>query len=252
VELAKRIAPKMSKLIKYILLVFIGISPLVNRAQGLFSYFNWTAYSDGPEKVDHFVFDLNWTTLMDLPSSINQTYYRNLGVGAYVFHDHPMNKKSTLAWALGAGVSSFNIHHNGTFVYEPLAGGGSYTNLVPLGDSIRFRTNKHNITYLEVPFELRIRSMKITTEERRRANFKVYLGFKAGYLVGMHSKYVDKTIKYKLFTFYNTEMFHYGPTIRIGFKKLSFNAFYSLTPLFIEGRGVQAHPFSVGLTWMRL
>jgi hypothetical protein len=242
----------MTELKKHILVLLITSIPVFSHTQGLFSYFNWTAYSDGPEKVDHFVFDLNWTTLMDLPGNVKQTYYRNVGMGAYIFHDHPMNKKSTLAWALGVGVSSFNIHHNATFVNDPLPGGGTFTNMIPLADSVKFRTNKHNITYLELPFELRIRSMKISTEERRRANFKLYLGFKAGYLVGMHSKYVDKTIKYKLFTFYNTEMFHYGPTLRIGFKKLSFNAFYSLTPLFVEGRGVQVHPFSVGLTWMRL
>lgn len=221
-------------------------------AQGLFSYFNWTAYSDGPEKVDHIVIDLNWTSMMDMPSSVEQKYHRNIGAGAYLFHDHPMNKKSTLAWAIGVGFSSFNIHHNATFVYEPLANGTTYTNMIPFADSVKYRLNKHSLSYLEVPFELRIRSMKSSTEERKRSNFKLYMGFKAGYLFNIHSKYIDDGLKIKLFTFNNKLLYHYGPTLRIGFKKLTLNAFYSLTPLFIEGRGVKVHPFSIGISWMRL
>ncbi len=235
-----------------LLLVILLINSKNTQAQGLFSYFNWTAYSDGPEKVDHIIVDLNWTTLMDMPSSINQKYHRNIGAGAYLFHDHPINKKSTLAWAVGVGFSSFNIHHNGVFRYDPLPNNQNFTNLVPLSDSIKYRVNKHNLTYLEVPIEFRIRSMKTSTEERKRSNFKVYLGFKAGYLVNMHSKYIDDGLKIKLFTYNNKLLYHYGPTLRMGFKKLSLNAFYSLTPLFIEGKGVQIHPFSVGISWMRL
>ncbi len=237
-----------------IFLFLFSISQLASSiySQGLFSYFNWTAYSDGPEKVDHIIVDLNWTTLMDMPSSITQKYHRNIGAGAYLFHDHPINKKSTLAWAIGVGFSSFNIHHNGVFRYDPLPNNQNFTNLVPLSDSIKYRVNKHNLTYLELPIEFRIRSMKTSTEERKRSNFKVYLGFKAGYLVNMHSKYIDDGLKIKLFTYNNKLLYHYGPTLRIGFKKLSLNAFYSMTPLFIEGKGVQIHPFSVGISWMRL
>jgi hypothetical protein len=235
-----------------LLLVFLLINGKNTQAQGLFSYFNWTAYSDGPEKVDHIIIDLNWTTLMDMPSSINQKYHRNIGAGAYLFHDHPMNKKSTLAWAVGVGFSSFNIHHNGIFVNQTLNNGNSYTNMVPLADSVNYRLNKHSLSFVEIPFELRIRSMKTSTEERKRSNFKVYLGFKAGYLFNIHSKYIDDGLKYKLYTFNNKLLYHYGPTLRIGFKKITLNAFYSLTPLFIEGRGVPISPFSVGISWMRL
>jgi hypothetical protein len=121
-----------------------------------------------------------------------------------------------------------------------------------LADSVNYRLNKHSLSFVEIPFELRIRSMKTSTEERKRSNFKVYLGFKAGYLFNIHSKYIDDGLKYKLYTFNNKLLYHYGPTLRIGFKKITLNAFYSLTPLFIEGRGVPISPFSVGISWMRL
>lgn len=237
---------------KYLVILFLAVSlfSLNASAQGLFKYFKWTAYSDGPEKMDHLVIDVNHDRFQSLPTGITQSYF-SVGVDAYMFHDHPMNRKGTLAWALGVGFSGMNVHHNGQFIYQ-VQDDQVTTNLLPYPEGLKVRKNKISLNYVEVPFELRIRTMNQSIEERNVANFRLYLGFKGGVMVNSHTKYKDDETKIKVYDIDNLLLYRYGPTVRIGFKKLSFHAFYSLTSIFEEGKGPELYPFSVGLCWMRL
>ena len=81
-------------------------------------------------------------------------------------------------------------------------------------------------------------------------NFKLYLGFKAGVLVNDHSKYKNENIKYKVYNLSNVLPYRYGPYIRLGFNKISFVGFYSLTSIFNEN-GEKLIPYHVGISWMR-
>lgn len=234
----------------YILILLLTLISYDSDAQGLFKYFKWTAYSDGPEKMDHIVLDLNHDRFQTVPTGITQGYF-SIGVDAYMFHDHPINKKGTMAWALGLGFSGMNVHHNGQLVYN-VEGDNVVTDLIPYPPGLKFYKNKISLNYVEVPFEFRIRTMNTSIEERNVANFRFYMGFKGGVLVNSHTKYKDDEIKVKVYDIENLMMYRYGPTLRIGFKKLSFHAFYSLTSIFEAGKGPQLYPFSVGLSWMRL
>lgn len=237
---------------KKIILVFsIAFCALQFNAQGLFKYFNWTAYSDGAERIDHVVFDLNTDRFQQMPPGIEQGYF-NIGVDVYLFHDHPINKKGTLAWAIGLGFSGVNIHHNAEMNYMVDQNQDIYTHWKPYPEGLDYKKNKINLNYVEVPFELRIRSMKESEEDRMTTNFRLYLGFKGGYLVNSHTKYKDDESKVKVFNIKNLLTYRYGPTIRIGFKKIAFHGFYSLTSIFEDGKGPALYPFSIGLTWMRL
>ena len=240
----------MRRGLRFILLFSVLTCGLQVGAQGLFKFFKWTAYSDGPEKMDHIVIDLNHDRFQSLPDGITQGYF-GIGVDAYLFHDHPVNRKGTMAWALGLGFSGMNVHHNGQFVYH-VEGDEVITKLVPYPEGLNYKKNKISLNYVEVPFELRFRTMNTSIEERNVANFRFYLGFKGGVLVNSHSKYRDDETKIKVFNIENLLLYRYGPTLRIGFKKLSFHAFYSLTSIFETGKGPEMHPFSVGLSWMRL
>lgn len=233
-----------------ILLLLLLLGSLNGKSQGLFKYFKWTAYSDGPEKMDHVVIDVNHDRFQALPVGISQSYF-SVGVDAYMFHDHPVNKKGTVAWALGLGYSGMNVHHNGQFIYE-VQGSNTTTHLLPYPDGLKIYKNKISLNYVEVPFELRFRTMNKSIEERNVANFRFYVGFKGGVLVNSHTKYRDDETKVKVFDIENLLLYRYGPTLRIGFKKLSFHAFYSLTSIFETGKGPELYPFSIGLCWMRL
>lgn len=235
---------------QYIGLFLIILLSVNGNAQGLFKYFKWTAYSDGPERMDHVVIDVNHDRFQTLPDGITQSYL-SVGVDAYIFHDHPVNKKGTLAWALGLGFSGMNVHHNGQFIYNVI-GDDIITTLEPYPEGLNIKKNKISLNYVEVPFELRIRTMNTSIEERNVANFRFYLGFKGGVLVNSHTKYKDDETKIKIYDINNLLLYRYGPTLRLGFKKLSLHAFYSLTSIFEQGKGPELYPFSVGLSWIRL
>ncbi len=235
----------------FILILIIGNCSLTSFSQGLFKYFKWTAYSDGAERIDHLVVDFNTDRFQELPAGVEQGYF-NFGVNVSLFHDHPINKKGSLAWAIGVGYSGLNIHHNARFSYTVDANNDIHTVWQPYPDGLEYNKNKINLNYLEVPFEIRIRSMKESVEDRSVANFRLYLGFKGGYLVNSHTKFRDAETKVKVYNIRNLLMYRYGPTVRIGFKKVALHGFYSLTSIFQEGKGPALYPFSIGLTWMRL
>jgi hypothetical protein len=220
-------------------------------AQGLFKYFKWTAYTDGPEKIDHIVVDISHDRFLDVPSGINQSNY-SVGAGVYGFHDHPINRKSTLSLAIGLGYGGVNYHTNGRFAYTPNSNGDLITEFLPNPPGLDIRKNKLNVNYLEVPVELRIRSMKVSMEDRPITNFRLYMGFKGGWMVNNHTKYKDGNSKIKVYNIKNILEYRYGPTFRIGFKKISINGFYSLTPLFKDGFGPEMYPISFGISWIRL
>jgi hypothetical protein len=219
--------------------------------QGLFKYFKWTAYTDGPERIDHIVVDVNHDRFQNVPPGINQSNY-SVGVGVYGFHDHPINRKSTLSLAIGLGYGGANFHTNGRFAYTPNKDGDLITEFLANPPGLDIKKNKLNVNYLEVPVELRIRSMKTSMEDRAVTNFRLYMGFKAGWMVNNHTKYKDGNSKIKVYNIKNVLEYRYGPTLRIGFKKISINGFYSMTPLFKDKFGPKMHPISIGISWIRL
>ena len=229
---------------------FVFLFPFSLCSQGLFEYFKLTADGDGAEKFDRIVVDFTWTQWLESVEGVDQGIY-SFGIGAYWMKDIPFGKKSNVAMAFGLGFDSHNFHHNGEFEFTTLADGSVYTDLVSRNGATALGKNKYAVTYVDVPFELRLRTMNKTVEERMKYNFRFYIGFKAGVLVNDHLKIEDATSKRKIFNLPNTLPYRYGPTLKIGLNKLSFVAFYSLTTLFKEGQGVAITPINIGISWMR-
>ena len=218
--------------------------------QGLFEFFKLTADDDGPEKFDRIVLDINFNNWVQSPPGIGQRAY-SVGISAYWFKDMPFGEKSNVSFAYGLGIDNHSVYSNGKFETTEDADGNSYTDLVPFTLKPGYTVNKVSFSYLEVPLQLRLRTMNKSREERMGFNFKLYLGFKGGIMLGNHTKYRDNDSKIKIYRLKNTLPYRYGPTVTIGFNKIAFNAFYSLTPLFKAGKGVELVPFSIGISWMR-
>lgn len=218
--------------------------------QGLFEYFKLTADDDGPEKFDRIVVDINFNNWVKAPPGIGQKMY-SIGGSFYWFKDIPLGEKSNVAFAYGVGFDYHSVHSNGAFEYDVNPDGSTFTNLKPFKLPSGYTINKAMFKFVEVPLELRLRTMNSSREERMGFNFRLYLGFKGGYMIGNHTKYRDNTSKVKIYRIENVLPYRYGPTVRIGFNKIAFNAFYSLTPVFEEGKGVELIPFSIGISWMR-
>ncbi len=236
----------MKKLI-FISFLFLGFANSTIICQGLLSYVKWEADGQEAEKFDRIAIDITWNRWTNSPPGINQGNF-GFGFGAYWFKDMPLSDKSNAAIAIGFGFESLNFHHNGTF--SSLSSSSQFNALVPHSNDSIIITNKLAVNYIDVPIELRLRTINKTLEDRMKFNFKLYLGFKVGVLVNDHSKYKNENIKYKVYHLNNVLSYRYGPYVRLGFNKISFVGFYSMTSIFNEN-GESLIPFHVGISWMR-
>ncbi|MFZ6051979.1 porin family protein [Halocola ammonii] len=195
-----------------------------------------------PEKdevdKDNFTIDLYTSHWLEGPEELKMRGY-SLGFNFAFMKEYAFTEKSPFRFAWGVGFASHNVHNNGRFVHNEE---DDFTEFQTFPASEEVEKNKLSMNYIEVPIELRFRT-------RNDAKFRIYAGFKGGVLVNVHSKtvYEDRTIKQKGFE--NTATFRYGPTARIGFKKVSLFAFYSLSEVFEPGDGVKLIPVSAGLTF---
>ncbi len=235
---------------RFCLVISLMFCQAVGFSQGLFEYFKLTAADDGPEKFDRIIVDFNWDSWLDTPPSIT-TSATSLGFNAYWYKDIPLGKKSHVALAIGLGLGSHNVHHNGEFINEST--GNGFTGLYARPANVSWKKNKFAANYIDVPIELRLRNMNIRpkSEDGRTKSIRVYPGFKAGVLVNNHVKWKDKEIKYKVYDLKNVTRYRYGLTLRVAFNKFAISGFYSLSPLFEKGKGVQLYPISLGFSWIR-
>ncbi|MFN3916548.1 MAG: outer membrane beta-barrel protein [Flavobacteriales bacterium] len=232
-----------------ILLFLCLLIPGLLNAQGLFSYFKLTADDSRYERFDRLAVDLNYDNWDNMPNGVNSRLV-SLGVNAYFYKDIPFSRYSNMAFAIGLGISSHNVHHNSEIVYRISPEGNSYTAFEPYPDGYKYRKNKLSTSYLEVPVEFRFRTKYKKDDTPYKLRFRFYPGFKAGYLLSSHVKLKDADTKVKIYNINNLMQYRYGPTLRLTFHRLSVYGFYSLTPLFTEGRGDEVYQYSLGLSLM--
>ena len=106
--------------------------------------------------------------------------------------------------------------------------------------------------------EIRFRSNPDRSGKRMAAS----IGFKMGWLVQSHTRTrTDENLIYngvnlgnkiKTYAIPNLRKFRYGVTARVGFAKFYASFFYSLTPLFVDGKGTYATPISIGIGYSPL
>lgn len=194
-----------------------------------------------PKEVkDKLIIDLTLDSWKSAPPGIHlQTW--SPGASVALFNDIRFGR-SPFGFAFGIGVSSHNVHHNGTFTEAPATDTTpAFTSFVPR--MVPFKKNKLVTNYIEIPFELRFR----TSGENP---FRFYPGFKFGYRVNIHTKVIDDTGKWKFYTFPNVDPLRYGATARIGYGIFNFHGFYGLNSLFRKNQGPELIPWSAGISWI--
>lgn len=194
-----------------------------------------------PIGEDRFLITFTNDGWLGAPDNINLRPY-SLGIESHIMYDHQFGK-SILSFSWGYGFSSHNVHHDGFFATDTT--NAQNTRLYPFQKNYTFTKNKLHATYIEVPLELRLRT-------KSDSPFKLYAGFKVGYLVNLHSKTKDAAGKRKFYGIDNVMKLRYGVTGKIGFNTWALSGFYSLTPLLIEGRGDQLIPYSIGISFFLL
>jgi len=197
--------------------------------------------------------NLNFDGWIGTPSTIKSKWFASRGVDIVVLYDQVI-AKSLFSVAAGVGFNSQNIHMEGFPIEYVLESGETYTKLdESFFDGKQINVNKISTNFIDIPFEARFRSKPHKNGKRIAAS----VGFKLGWLVQSHTKTktdqdlffqgINFRSKIKTYDIPNLTKFRYGITARVGYANFYVNFFYSLTPLFREGRGTEAIPISIGI-----
>lgn len=167
----------------------------------------------------------------------------NQGVQVLGMYNMPFGK-SRMSFAIGLGVSVHNLYWN--YLYK---GGVDSLQFTKINDTLDYKRSKLTLPYLELPVELRLKT---------KSHVAVGVGFKVGYMIYGHSKYVGEdyifkstnTLKASFKDIKNIERFAYGPTLRVGYKWFHVYGYYQLSSIFSKGKGPDMYPITVGFLLM--
>lgn len=208
-------------------------------------------FDDDDPSRDRIIMNLHWDGWMGAPDSLNIKGLSS-GIGFHFYYDIPLGPdrlSDNISFAIGAGFNWSNYYNNSQFLYDTAT---NVTYTVKFTEDVQFKKNKLVINYVEVPLEFRFR-----TDEKNGNRFKAAIGFKAGYVISNHTKFVgddyltgtENEIKYKQYRLNNMSNLQYGPTIRLGYSKVNIEAFYGLAPIFIDGEGPTGNPLTIGVSF---
>ena len=180
-------------------------------------------------REDQFYVGITHSLLMQKPKGFGQ---RSISVGTNFgfLRDIPVNKKRTVAIAPGAGFAFYNLRHN-------FAALNPATNDVVIDNNAS--KNIQNLTYFEIPIELRWRTSKVYSHKF----WRIYAGIKYSYLLSSKSKYEGY---YGNVTLKNSNMLsksNLGVYMSVGFNTWNLYAYYGFKPLYDKGTANPNEPY---------
>jgi len=188
---------------------------------------------------DHFYlslakFDLGWY------GGRPETKWFNQAISIGAMHDKPLGK-GPFSVALGLGFSTYNYHSNlrvadGDLVayhipiWETDSTWHGYSSTLKPNEFVK---NKISWTYIDIPFEFRIR----TKPNNKNNYFKISLGAKLSVLLQTHSKLKTKEYTEKYVNFSPSNKWDIGPTIGIGYGRWSLQMALGFRPVLYTANG---------------
>ena len=198
---------------------------------------------DSLYKEDQFYAGITYNLLGRKPNNLNQSGF-SLGFHLGFIKDMPINKARNIAIGIGLGYStnSFNqdlfINKNSTNAFEYSI----------LEDSQTYSKNKFSTHLIEVPIEFRWRTSTSTDY-----NFwRIYTGFKFGYIVANTSKYEGDLGRIKHTNNKDFNKVQYGLTLSAGYNTWNIHIYYALNSIFskdakINGENLDINAIKIGL-----
>jgi hypothetical protein len=115
-------------------------------------------------------------------------------------------------------------------------------------DSIKYKKNMLNVSYLRAPLML-----EINTSKNPKKNFHIAGGVEFAYRIHAVTKQRfdlnDKHYRIKQRDDFNLEPFNMSAMARIGYNNVTVYASYGLNRLFKKDQGPQVYPLTVGICW---
>ena len=222
-----------------IILVFIMCCPLITLGQ---IQEDIGKVVDSLYREDQFYFGVTYNLVRNKPEGLSQTGFSS-GFQFGFIRDFPINKKRNVAIGIGLGYSTNSVNHN-VLVQENDMGGFDFELL----DTDRFTKNKFSLDLIELPIEFRWRS---STPELYKF-WRVYTGFKIGYVIRSSVKYEGEPENFKIKQVDAFNDFEYGLTLSVGYDKFNIHVYYTLNSIFDENsrlndRAIEMSSVKIGL-----
>jgi hypothetical protein len=181
-----------------------------------------TVKIDSLYREDQFYFGFTLNTLQKKPAGLTQDKFSS-GFSMGFLRDMPINKKRTIAIAPGLGFSYNNYNQN--LAITELNQIPVYTIIDP---TITYNKNRFTQFLVEVPIEFRWRTSTYDSHKF----WRIYGGFKMGYLIYDKSLYEDGQGKIVITNNKDFNKFQYGAYLSAGYNSINVYAYYGLNPLF--------------------
>ncbi|MGB1209940.1 MAG: porin family protein [Lacinutrix venerupis] len=203
-----------------------------------------TEIIDSLYKEDQFYFGLTYNLIGKIPSGLSQSGFS----GGFHFgytKDMPINKRRNKAFGIGLGLSINSFNQN-LQILEDNKGDNTFT--IINKDEISFTKNKFSTYMVEMPIEYRWRTSTATEYKF----WRIYTGFKLGYVLINSSKYEGAPNDIKLNNIDAINDLQYGLTLAAGYNTWNFYLYYALNPIFndkakIDGNVINANAIKIGL-----
>ncbi len=195
---------------------------------------------DSLYREDQFYFGFTFNSLQKKPAGLIQDKFSS-GFAAGFLRDMPFNKKRSFAIASGMGFS-FNTYNQNLKISN-----SSPTNKYEIIDVGSYSNNKFTQFLVEVPIEFRWRT---STFENHKF-WRIYGGFKMGYLIYDKSVYDDSRGKIVITNNKDFNKFQYGVYLSSGYNSINVYAYYGLNSLFQSAKtnteSVEMNSLNVGI-----
>lgn len=194
-------------------------------------------------REDQFYASVTYNLLNEKPSGVSQNGFSS-GFHFGFIRDMPINDKRNFAFGLGVGISTNSYNQN--VLIEEFGNEISYSII----DESEYNVSKNKFTnYLvEVPFEIRWR----TSTASEYKFWRIYTGFKLGYLLYDSSKFKSDIKNESLSNISEFNKFQYGLTLSAGYGTWNFHVYYGLNTIFddnakLNGEVIPIKSLKIGL-----
>ncbi len=199
------------------------------------------AIIDSLYREDQVYVGITFNPLTEKPSGFSQNGL-SAGFQMGFVRDIPFNKRRNKSIGIGLGFALDTYNQNLLITEESSV---AYT---ILEDNAGEDFNRFSTYSLEVPIEYRWR----TSTPTRYSFWRIYTGFKLGYIFGSQSTYKKTNDRLKTNGLSNINTLQYGPTFAFGYGAFNFQGYYGLNPLFskeaeVNGEQINLQVVRLGL-----
>lgn len=197
---------------------------------------------DSLYREDQFYAGVTYNLLGSIPDKLSQNGFSG-GYHLGFIRDMPINKDRNVAIGLGLGLSA-NSYNQNVLISKDNANNISYTLL----EGNAYSKNKFTTYLVEVPLEFRWRTSTPTDY-----NFwRIYMGFKLGYVFAHNTKYKGDLGKIKHHNIDDFNDLQYGLTLSVGYNTWNIHCYYGLNPIFskeaqLNGSTIDMNAIKIGL-----